>query len=136
MTDTTIHGQPALTIPGWTLGWRLRRALAAGEISTAEMADHLGVTPTTISRWCNDKGAPPRAVYVRAWAERCRVPYEWLAHGIERELPHLDSNQEPSDSGYGTSPVSTDELKSLFLKRLGHTGVIRSADRSRRVVGS
>ena len=87
--------QPAepFGIPPETLGWRLKRALDWGGISSKEMATELDVSEGTISRWSNDVGAPPRSIYLRAWANKCRVPYEWLAE----ELPRVDSNHQPAD---------------------------------------
>lgn len=68
------NGSP---IPPWTLGWRLQRALAHAKMTTSEMADELGVSRSTISRFVND-GGPVRAAYLKQWALRCGVPYEWL----------------------------------------------------------
>lgn len=68
-------------IPKWTLGWRLQRSLAYAGISAGDMGDMLGVSRGTISRWLNDRGAPPRTVYLRHWADACEIPYEWLCHG-------------------------------------------------------
>lgn len=78
------------TIPEWTLGWRLQRALGHAGIKTQDMAEYLGVTRSTISRWTNDHGAPPRAAYVKQWALMTGVPSWWL----------LD--EEPPDGGPGT----------------------------------
>jgi transcriptional regulator with XRE-family HTH domain len=43
------------------------------------MADELGVTRQTLTRWMSDIGAPPRSAYLKVWALRCGVPYAWLA---------------------------------------------------------
>jgi transcriptional regulator with XRE-family HTH domain len=110
----------------------LRKALRAADVSVAEMADYLGVNRNTVGRYINGRGVPDVRT-MRLWALRCGVPLEWLQSG---KLPHLDSNQEPSDPWHGAPPVSTQELRSEFLKRIGHTGVIRSAVRSRRAVES
>ena len=77
--------QPDGEIPEWTLGWRLNRALAHAGISAADMAEDLGVSRATVSRWINDHGAPPRVGYVKLWALRCGVSLEWvLAWPAER----------------------------------------------------
>lgn len=68
-------------IPELTLGWRLR--LALGEMTRDEIAATMDVTPGTISRWCADKGAPPKRPYIVQWALATGVPVEWLEHGIE-----------------------------------------------------
>lgn len=66
-------------IPALTLGWRLKMAL--GEMSAQTMADHLGVSRQTLSRWMADKGAPPKRAYVVQWALATGVPVEWLERG-------------------------------------------------------
>lgn len=78
------------SIPTWTLGWRLKRALSWASVGAAEMGDHLGYSKAQISRYLNDKGEPPRDSVLRLWAIRCGVPYEWLAFGIEGDDPDGD----------------------------------------------
>lgn len=68
-------------VPAWTLGWRLQRALGHAGMQASEMADHLGVHRGTVSRWMHDQGAPPKIGYLRQWAVRCAVDFEWLANG-------------------------------------------------------
>ena len=70
--------QPDGEIPEWTLGWRLARALAYGGVSVEEMAAELGVSRSTVSRWMNDRGAPPRIGYVKLWCQRTGVSLEWV----------------------------------------------------------
>lgn len=53
-------------VPALTLGWRLKMSL--GEESTQGMADHLGVSRATVSRWMSDRGAPPKRAYLLQWA--------------------------------------------------------------------
>jgi transcriptional regulator with XRE-family HTH domain len=65
-------------IPELTLGWRMQLALGR-RISVEAIAEELGVSRSTVSRWINDRGAPPRAAYLKMWALRTGVPYEWLA---------------------------------------------------------
>jgi transcriptional regulator with XRE-family HTH domain len=65
-------------VPEWTLGWRMQRALKHAEISVEAIAEELGVSRSSVSRWLNDRGAPPRAAYLKMWALRTGVPYEWL----------------------------------------------------------
>lgn len=65
-------------IPEWTLGWRLQRALAHAGVSVEEMADEIGVSRSTVSRWLNDRGSPPRIGYVRLWALRTGCSLEWV----------------------------------------------------------
>lgn len=72
---------PAGAVPAWTLGWRMRRALAYADVAVEDIAEELGVVRGTISRWINDRGAPPRPIFLRHWALRTGVSYEWLVSG-------------------------------------------------------
>jgi transcriptional regulator with XRE-family HTH domain len=45
------------------------------------MADDLGVSRATLSRWMNGRSAAPRRIYLRQWALHCGVSFEWLCHG-------------------------------------------------------
>jgi transcriptional regulator with XRE-family HTH domain len=78
--------QRAERIPKLTLGWRLKMALG-DEYSVQEMADYLGVSRATLSRWMADKGAPPKRAYVAQWALKTDVPMRWLEEGIEPHGP-------------------------------------------------
>jgi transcriptional regulator with XRE-family HTH domain len=80
-------------VPSWTLGWRLRRSLDKEGLTAQQMADVLEVSPSQVSRWLRDKGASPRRVYLREWAERCRVPYDWLVGGSPKG-PESDETAE------------------------------------------
>lgn len=62
-------------IPILTLGWRLQ--LSLGDMKVQAMADALGVTRTTVSRWMHDVGAPPRRAYVLQWALITGVDAGW-----------------------------------------------------------
>jgi transcriptional regulator with XRE-family HTH domain len=66
-------------IPEWTLGWRLQRSLSHAGIGVEEMADEMGVSRSTVGRWLNDRGAAPKAAYLKMWALRTGVPFAWLA---------------------------------------------------------
>lgn len=68
-----------VTVPEWTLSWRLHRAMAHAGLNIEDMAAELGVGRSTVSRWLNDHGGPPRIGYLKLWAMRCGVPLEWLA---------------------------------------------------------
>ena len=65
-------------VPEITLGWRLQIALAHAGMGHQQMADILGVSRSTISRWLHDEGARPRAAFLKQWALACGVPFEWL----------------------------------------------------------
>lgn len=87
--------QDVETIPEWTLGWRLQRALAHAGISAEEMGRELGVTRATISRWMHDRGGAPRLIYVKQWALRTGVPLAWLQDGV---VPDADAPTPPPRS--------------------------------------
>lgn len=87
-TDPTFAA--GFAIPEWTLGWRLQRALAHSGISAEQMASELGVVRATVSRWMHDKGAPPRAAYVKQWALRTGVSYRWLSGDEEETASRLN----------------------------------------------
>lgn len=107
-------------VPTWTLGWRLQRALSFAGLSVEQMAEELGASRSSLSRWMNDRGSPPKAAYVKLWALRCGVPYEWLIHGDEG-LPRVDSNHQPAgirpDMMEVTPlPPTTVEMRAAFRK--------------------
>ena len=139
----SVETPARVAIPELTLGWRLQMALGQAGMTVQDMADELGMSRTSLSRWLNDRGTPPRAAFVRLWAQRCAVPYEWLmngktpAHSVDggHVLPHLDSNQEPSDlrsrtDEWGENGRMTSADFIPFRKKLGHTGEIRTSGRS------
>lgn len=72
-------------IPELTLGWRLKMSL--GEVTRDEIARVMDVTPSTISRWMSDKGAPPKRPYLIQWALVTGVPVEWLETGTSTTSP-------------------------------------------------
>ena len=69
-------------IPTWTQGDRLRKAREEARVSVEAMADALGVTRTTITRYERRPGkrGVPSAV-VRVWADITSVDLEWLETG-------------------------------------------------------
>lgn len=74
-------------------------ALAEGRVKAQDMADHLGVSRQTLTRWMHDNGTPPRRAYIAQWALATGVPVEWLEHGIAPTT---------GDDG-GGAPANTDE---------------------------
>jgi transcriptional regulator with XRE-family HTH domain len=79
-------------VPEWTLGWKLQRSLAHAGVSVQEMADELGVSRGTISRWCNDHNRPRRSD-LRLWALRTGVPLEWLMGNEPAGQPGITVHQ-------------------------------------------
>lgn len=80
-------------VPQVTLGWRLKMALAHGDLRREEMATHLGVDPGTLSRWMADKGAPPKRAYLQMWALATNVDSGWLETGQEETTPDPPGGQ-------------------------------------------
>lgn len=68
-------------IPDLTLGWRMKMSLGHGSVGVQEMADHLGKSRATLTRWMGDEGARPSRAYLLQWAVRCGVDADWLEHG-------------------------------------------------------
>jgi transcriptional regulator with XRE-family HTH domain len=111
-------------IPQWTRGWRLQRALGhlketTGEILTAEQfGDELGVSRSTLSRWMNDHG-PVRDIYLRQWAFRCGVNFNWLKDGETVRPPGGPSTVAPTRWILSSASMSDlsgyDTLTSLLL---------------------
>ena len=92
--DVAMTQSPASrgSIPSLTLGWRLRMSLDYANISVQQMANQLGVSRTTLSRWMADKGERPKRAYLSQWSLSTGVPYEWI-----------DSGKAPPDGG-GDAP--------------------------------
>lgn len=66
-------------IPQWTLGDRLRKAREHAGMDQEELALRIGVSRGTVSNYELGRGTrPPKVVVLRAWANECGVPYEWL----------------------------------------------------------
>lgn len=107
----TIHTMKRLRrdedyfVPEWTLGDRMRKALAASGTPVNEIADYLEVTPTTVGRWINDRSPVKRSTLI-VWAATTGVDLGWLETGTaglenqaDRDLyASRDLNPEPADS--------------------------------------
>lgn len=93
---------------------RMDKALRLSGVTGREMADYLGITPSTVSRYINGKADVPLQT-LRLWALRTGVPFRWLQTGETpagprpdggEMLPLLDSNQQPFGYTDGdTSPI-------------------------------
>lgn len=119
------QAQVEVAIPDWSLGWRLRRSLESGAVSAKQMAAELDVSEGTISRWCHDVGAPPRAIYLRHWAYRCKVPLSWLAEGEEQAPAGGFEPSQPADYRFRAlrdRPITDSEIEAV---QDGFRGLIR-----------
>lgn len=87
---------------------RARRALRVSGVGVTAMAEYLGITRETASRYINGKAEMPLQA-MRLWALRTGVPFEWLRDGSIPSGPEnpdgggecaiRDLNPEPAGSG-------------------------------------
>lgn len=111
---TTVMESQQASVPQLTLGWRLQMALGHGHVTVQEMADDLGMARSSLSRWLNDHGAPPRRIFILRWAVRTGVDAHWLEFGHTKnprpddpdggctqcQCAIRDSNPEPAGLGH------------------------------------
>lgn len=73
---------PAAPDAKYELGrhYRLRKALNYADMKVQDMADHLGVSPTSVSNWINGHTWPRRRD-LRDFALRTGYPIKWLETG-------------------------------------------------------
>ena len=92
-------------VPGWTLGWRMQRALSYADLTTIQVAEAMGVSRTTVSRWLNDAATPKRAFLIQLslmtrvsleWLETGKVPRPDGPDGGLEECAIRDSNPKPA----------------------------------------
>lgn len=82
MSEMIKTGATSGSVPQWSEGDRLRKALEHAGISNQGMADYLGVNRNTVSNYIHGRGK--RGIDKRTrmlWAERCGVSYRWLETG-------------------------------------------------------
>lgn len=82
-------------------GQRMQAARREAGLTGERMAELLGVSRRTISRWESDDSAPPAVVISYSMATEANLG--WLQTGVPTfpdgvELPRLDSNQQPIGS--------------------------------------
>lgn len=81
---------------------RLARALADRGVTQAELAQHAGVNPSSVSHWVTGRREPDLDT-INAVAGRLRVNAAWLAFG---EGPMLaDSASEPVTEGASATQI-------------------------------
>lgn len=90
-----------LSVPTWTLGDRMHKALRSADMGVSEMADYLGVARNTVSTWIHDKIRPSKQT-LRLWSMRTGVSLTWIETG---QCPQQDSNLQPTDYQVVTWPV-------------------------------
>ena len=65
---------------------RLRKSLSVSGLGVQDMADYLGVSRVTVSRWVNGQREPKLST-LRLWAIKTGVPLEWLTTGSFSPAP-------------------------------------------------
>ncbi len=65
----------------FTLGDRLAKAMKVADVTRGDLAEYLGVSPTTIGNYTGDR-TPVKKQTLRLWALRTGVPLEWIETGI------------------------------------------------------
>lgn len=85
--------------PDW-----LAKALDASGVTSAEMADYLGVSRNTISNYINGR-TEPKLQTLRLWAMRTGVPLSFLVSGV------LADDSGPNNGG----PLSASEKITIGL---------------------
>jgi transcriptional regulator with XRE-family HTH domain len=78
--NTESHGG---AVPMLTLGWRVKMAMGYAGVTREQLAEDLEVHPTSLTRWMNDRGAPPKRAFLKQIALRCGVSYDWLSTGLQ-----------------------------------------------------
>lgn len=90
----------------WTLGDRIRKAVSVTGIPANKLAEALGVTRVTLSRWMNDATAPS-VKNLHHMALVTGVPVEWLISGKLNETPPpSDGEGESVEPPTGFEPVT------------------------------
>jgi transcriptional regulator with XRE-family HTH domain len=86
------------TIPALRRRWRLKISMEEAGLTSSAMADELGVSRATITRWFADDEMPIRPAYLKTWADHTLVPYRWLADGVTSDGPDGDGGCARQDS--------------------------------------
>ena len=75
-------------VPEWTVGDRLWKSRTVAGLTQTEMAEYLGMSRVSLSRYETGHNRPPLTV-MRLWAMRCGVPLEWLRYGDTMPQPEV-----------------------------------------------
>lgn len=89
----------AKPVPEFEMRHRMSLALEYASVSVNDMAEHLGISRTTVSNYLHGRTKPQRA-HLIAWALRCGVPFEWLVNGD-------NDTREPAKPTKRTKKAST-----------------------------
>lgn len=91
--------QPVGSIPQWTQGDRLRKALDHAGMKVGEMSEYLGIDRNTAGNYMADRTRVPGPV-LRLWAMRTGVPMGWIVTG--------DTKERPKGPGGGGAPAAAE----------------------------
>lgn len=75
-------------VPEWTIGDRMLKARTVAGLTQTELADYLGMSRVSLSRYETGHNRPPLTV-LRLWALRCGVPLDWLRYGDTMPQPEV-----------------------------------------------
>jgi transcriptional regulator with XRE-family HTH domain len=96
-------------IPAWDQSDRMRKALKHARIAVGDMADYLGVQPSTVSTWINGKHRANHQT-MRLWSIRTGVDLDWL-EGVEPGVTSVrHQGLEPRTRCLTTTARSDDDL--------------------------
>jgi transcriptional regulator with XRE-family HTH domain len=98
-----MESADTVTIPRFELPHRLARSLEWSGVTKIQMADALGVSRQTIDNYIKGRTIPTRG-YLRAWADECRIPFDWLAFGDAVTDPNTHGDYASSDFSDIDSP--------------------------------
>lgn len=111
----------AATVPSWTLGDRLRKAREHAGMEQGELAERIGISRGTVSNYELNRGTrPPKVVVLRAWANECNVPYEWIVdnfHGSTTRVSSPFTGELMSSPRPGRCPVPRDHRLNRYRYR-------------------
>ncbi len=92
--------------PTWTLVDRLRKSRLLADIDQASIAEALGVSRNTVSNWETGRSEPSATYFIR-WAQVTGVTLDWLAEGLNAEIPAADAT---GTSGGAVRPKGLEPL--------------------------
>ncbi|WP_228044889.1 helix-turn-helix domain-containing protein [Rhodococcus pyridinivorans] len=93
VSTTDVH----TSIPEFDRADRMRKSLKHAGVSVNEMAEYLGITRETVSRYANHADVKVPLQTMRLWALRTGVPLEWLQSGTTPNGPRGDGRRTSAD---------------------------------------
>ena len=107
-------------IPQFTAGDRYRKAREKAELSQEQLADEIGISVRTVSRYETDQITNPRRIVVRQWALRTGVPADWLAPALFKlrgnSTPRHRKGRGGTHPGFNTP--GGDQFRHIVITRI------------------